>query len=145
MKKILSVLLVVVLVMGVFAACGSGSSSPANNDGGEETSYYCWVGRFELYKWEMNGTVLVGDDIAQVCHPDQYVILNKNGTGKVAFSLYPDRVPEVCDISYSYDLSYQNGYMYVVDEGERFELRFEISGNLLTLELYGAKMTFKKV
>ena len=146
MKKIISVLLVIVLVMGVFAACGSGSSSPANNDGGEETSYYSWVGRFELYKWEMNGTILVGDDIAQVCHPDQYVILNKNGTGRVGLSTSSADFPLfVYDVTYSYDLSYQNGYMYVVDEGERFELRFEISGNLLTLEFYGAKMTFKKV
>ena len=145
MKKIISVLLVIVLVMGVFAGCSSGGSYLGSKDNDEETSYYSWVGRFELYKWEMNGTVLVGDDIAQVCHPDQYVILNKNGTGKIAFSLYANKVPEAFDINYSYDLSYQNGYMYVVDEGERFELRFEISGKLLTLELYGAKLTFKKV
>jgi len=150
MKKIISVLLVIAIVTSIFAACGSngsgnGVSNGVSSGGKAETSYYSWVGRFDLYKWEMNGTVLVGDDIAQACHPDQYVLFNKNGTGQVAFSLYPDKAPEVCDIKYTYDLAYQNGYINVFDEGESLELRFEISGNLLTLELYGAKMTFKKV
>ena len=148
MKKIISVLLVIVLVMGVFAGCGSDGSyrSGRDDDDKEETSHYSWVGRYELYKWEMNGTVLVGDDIAQVCHPDQYVILNKNGTGKVGLSTSSSNSPLFrYDVTYTYDVTYQSGYINVVDGGDRFELRFEISGKFLSFELYGAKLTFKKV
>ena len=147
MKKIISVLLVIVLVMGVFAGCGSGGSYLGSKDNDEETSYYNWVGRFELQKMELNGSTFVKADIAKMGgHADQYVVLNENGTGRVGLSTSSSDSPLfVYDVTYTYDVTYQSGYINVVDGGERFELRFEISGNLLTLEFYGAKMTFKKV
>ena len=154
MKKFISLLLVLSLCVGLLAFTGCAIQSSSNHSNNKtndnrtdsESSYYGWVGRFELTKLELNGSTFVKEDIREMGgHADQYVIFNQDGTGRAGLSVSSSDSPlEVMDFTYSYDLVYQSGEMHLRDENGSLDMRFKLSNGVLTFDFYGATMTFKK-
>ena len=146
MKKVIVVCLIVILAMSVFAACGSNSSNRTNNAEKTENSYYSWIGRFELAKIELNGSTIVKEEIEKMGgHANQYVIFQQGGTGEAALSTGSADTPlEVTDFTYTYELADEAGEMFLRDDGGSLNIRFNLKDGVLTFDLYGATMTFKK-
>ena len=135
-KKFTAVLLAVLLSAGVFAGCGNGVEESSGK------SKLAWVGTFKLESIELGDSTIHVDDFDAMGWPkNQSVTLNKDYTGKMKVGT--DMV-RTFDISYSYDLAEQSGYIYAVIDGRTDSYRFEIEGKKLIVELQGAEWTFKK-
>ena len=140
MKKTIAVALIVILAMSVFAGCNSDNS----NAGGNESSYYSWVGQFDLEKIELNENIFVKKDFPSLnFHTDQHITLNMDYSGELAISCYTDDSPlETLDIKYEYDMLYQSGYLFV--DGSSGRIRFTLQNGVLVFEVLGATWTFQK-
>jgi len=143
MKRIFTVLLLCCLLLNL-CACTSTNIGADDLTDMQGSSYYKWIGRFNLEKWKLNGTTLYADDYTEMgMHGDMYVILRKDYTATLALSLYSNDKPlEILEARYDYDITYDSGYFYI--DGSSDRIRFEFHGDRLKFEFYGATLTFKK-
>lgn len=133
-----------ILVSGVFAGCTHEGGAANGSHTSDESSYLSWIGRFQLEKMELNGSIFVKSDFESMrVHPNQYVILNRDGTGELAIATYPSDYPlEPVRISYTFDLANESGYISI--EGYSDRMRFTLNNGVLVLDAIGATWTFKK-
>ena len=151
MKRIITALLLCCLLLSLWACAPSNSLSGTNNKSSQNlndtntqgTSYYKWVGKYELEKIELNGSVFYAKDFADTTgwNSNQYVQLNQDYTGELAVTSVPGPA-FLYRIRYSYDIAHESGYIYPEDISE--SIRFQVTNDSLIFDLQGATWTFKK-
>lgn len=149
-KKTTALILTAFLLLTTMCACSnspvssnSGNDAYSNQSAEQGNTYLKWVGRFNLEKIELNGSIFYAKDFEETTGwpEDQYILLNQNLTGKMAMSCVPGAIRTV-DISYSYDIAEESGYIHIIEYSEK--IRFEMHGEKIVFDYYGATWTFKK-
>ncbi len=122
MKKVLSVILVLAMVL-CFAACGKDSKSGGSNI----------AGKYKFSYMEQDGEKLTAADLKALtgAEVDTYVRLDGDGTGV----MYSEGTTE--------DMVYADGKIWPVSDPED-KADLSVKGNTLTISQDGMTMVFKK-
>lgn len=133
-KKWLPLILAVLVTCCALCAC--------EKDGSSSKSKSSYTGRYELERLETEGVTVDKRDFAESDLADmQYILLNKDGTGRVALASYGRYGPvQTKDFKYTYDEDTGKGYAYAEEDG----FWFTVKRNTLNVETGDILWVFKK-